>query len=163
MDIRHFLHPNAWYLLRQKYLNAPASSEPLHSLARQLVSEVCLLVGTERTNRHITQGALSTSTLFIHTPFTTNTPLPDQLHHHNTHHHSTHHRDQGIKTIKVAARPWELPTSCHSPTRLPPHHHHPTDTIRPDPTPPDDGHSTTRNSTTNQAAARPLGTACFLS
>ena len=89
-------------------LHAPASPEPLHSLARQLVSEVCLRVGTESTNYHITQRDLPASQAChpllssyasIHPPSNANTPVR-----------------QWYQVTRVAAGPWELPTSCPTPT-----------------------------------------------
>jgi hypothetical protein len=73
-----------------------------------LVSEVCLRVGTESTNYHITQRDLPASQAChpllssyasIHPPSNANTPVR-----------------QWYQVTRVAAGPWELPTSCPTPT-----------------------------------------------
>ena len=154
MDIRPFLHP-------QRLVSAPAVIPQRISfigatalVTRQSVSEVCLRVGTEWTNYHITQRALPTrqvdlcslhhqpathfqssrrqcyqATLVAAGPWELPTPYqpPASFKLSSTHYHghSTHHHDHCINTIRVAAGPWELPTSCQSPTKSSlPHHHH---------------------------------------
>jgi hypothetical protein len=111
---------------------------------RRLVSEVCLLVGTESTNNHITQGALparqvnicSPLTLFTRPPFTANTPVR-----------------QRYQAILVAAGPWELPTSYQPST--------PPDQTSPQHPPPSSTASRPRHQD-HHSSSRALGTAYFL-
>jgi hypothetical protein len=110
----------------------------------RLVSEVCLRVGTESTNHHITQGALparqvnlcSPLTPFTRPPFTANTPAR-----------------QRYQTILVAAGPWELPTSYQPST--------PPDQTSPQHPPPSNTTSRPRHQQ-YQSSSRALGTAYFL-
>jgi hypothetical protein len=93
--------------------------------------------------KELCQPLLSSST--HHSPPTPHCPTNFTT---TTQHHSIHHRDQGIKTIKVAARPWELPTSA---IRSPDYHH--IITIRPTPSDPTRHPPTT---TTVQQGLQPL-------